>query len=414
MNAKWAVVLHSKSTTIHLQPSIDYPTTYTTVFTMSKVSVTDSSLWFEWDDATLKRKAYATESDNAQDYADRHAARDIRKGRKEWSSEEVMKKSNASRYDYENYGDKNVARAIIKRDRNDASKEAHEKAETAMANLSIDGPPKLPNDRGTASKDATDYDNLRRGKEPQKRKPSVPLVASQPSSGSGSRPRTDNAGVQGREGRSSAREKGKRNRSASASRTRDPAKKPSTASSSNSGKPPTANSSNSGKPPTASSSNSGKPPTASSSNSGKPPTASSSNSGKPPTANSSNSGKPPTASSSNSGKPHTASSSNSDKPPTASSSNPTGGTEPEPRADYPYTQNKEGRYICPEKGCETKSYSERFRFRSHYDTIHTGRAKLYYCELGHECREEPFDRHDSYLKHLRSVRHQRKQAEHNK
>ncbi|KAF7916324.1 hypothetical protein EAE99_009797 [Botrytis elliptica] len=337
---------------------------------MSKVSVTDSSLWFEWDDATLKRKAYATESDNAQDYADRHAARDIRKGRKEWSSEEVMKKSNASRYDYENYEDKNVARAIIKRDRNDASKEFHEKAETAMANLSIDGPPKLPNDRGTASKDATDYDNLKRGKEPQKRKPSVPLVASQPSSGSGSRPRTDNAGVQGREDRSSAREKGKRNRSASASRTRDPAKKPSTASSSNSGKPPTANSSNSGKPPTASSSNSGKPPTASSSNSGKPPT--------------------------------------------ASSSNPTGGTEPEPRADYPYTQNKEGRYICPEKGCETKSYSERFRFRSHYDTIHTGRAKLYYCELGHECREEPFDRRDSYLKHLRSVRHQRKQAEHNK
>ncbi|KAF7891461.1 uncharacterized protein EAF02_001786 [Botrytis sinoallii] len=315
---------------------------------MSKVSVTDSSLWFEWDDATLKRKAYATESDNAQDYADRHVARDIRKGRKEWSSEEVMKKANASRYDYKNYEDRNVARAIIKRDRNDASKEAHEKAETAMANLSIDGPPKLPNDRGTASKDATDYDNLKRGKEPQKRKPSVPLVASQPSSGSGSKPRTDNAGVQGREGRSSAREKGKRNRSASASRTRDPVKKLSTANSSNSGKLSTASSSNSGKPPT------------------------------------------------------------------ASSSNPAGGTEPEPRADYPYTQNNEGRYICPEKGCETKSYSEKFRFRSHYDTIHTGRANLYYCELGHECREEPFDRHDSYLKHLRSDRHQRKQAERNK
>ncbi|TGO23075.1 hypothetical protein BPAE_0145g00240 [Botrytis paeoniae] len=207
--------------------------TFELVSTVSGVSVTDSSLWFEWDNATLKRKAYATESDNAQDYADRHVARDIRKGRKEWTNEEVMKKANASRYDYENYEDRCVARAINKRDRNDASREAHEKAETAMANLSINGPSKRINDKGTAFKDATYYDNPKRGKEPQKRKPSVPLVASQSSSGSGSKPKKDNAGLQGREGRGSAREKGKRNRSASASRTRDSVKKPTTASSSN-------------------------------------------------------------------------------------------------------------------------------------------------------------------------------------
>ncbi|KAF5869161.1 uncharacterized protein Bfra_011704 [Botrytis fragariae] len=313
---------------------------------MSGVSETKSSLWFEWDDATLKRKANATQSDNAQDYADRHAARAIRKGRKEWTDEEVMKKASASRYDYENYEDRHVAKAINKRDRNDASREAHEKAETAMATLSINGPPSLPRDRGTAFKDAIYYDDLKSGKEPQKRKPKVPLDASQLPSGSGNKSRADNEGVQGRDGRGSEREKGKRNRSASASRTRDSLKKPAT------------------------------------------------------------------ASSSSSNKPSTATSSNLTQPRNASSSNPTGGTEPKPMTDYPYTQNKEGRYICTRKGCETKSYSERSRFRSHYDTKHTHSAKLYYCELGEVCREEPFDRHDSYIKHLRSNRHQEKQAEH--
>ncbi|KAF7889446.1 uncharacterized protein EAF01_010939 [Botrytis porri] len=242
-----------------------------------------------------------------------------------------MKKANASRYDYENYEDRDVAKAINKRDRNDASREAREKAETAMANLSLDGPLKRINDKGTAFKDAIYYDDSKRGKESQKRKPKIPLVPSR----SGSKSRTDNAGVQGREGRGSAREKGKRDRPASASRTRDSLKKPATANSSS-----------------------------------------------------------------------------STKTPTASSSNTMSGTEAEPTTDYPYTRNKEGRYICPVKGCETKSYSERSRFRTHYDTKHTRRAELYYCDLGHECREEPFDRHDSYLKHLRSDRHQRKQADH--
>ncbi|TGO47882.1 hypothetical protein BOTNAR_0502g00010 [Botryotinia narcissicola] len=303
-NAKWALVL---------------------LFTMFKVSVTDRSLWSKWDDATLERKAHATESDNAQDYADRHVARDIRKGRKEWSTEEVMKKANASRYDYENYEDKYVAKAIYERNRNDDSKEVHEKAETAMANLSIYGPPKLPNDRGTAFKEATYHDNLRR-KGPQKRKPSVPLVASQSSSGSGSKLRTDTAGVQGRESRGSTRETGKRNRSASASRTRDSVKKPSA----------------------------------------------------------------------------------------ASSSNPTGGTGPEPITGYPYTRNEEGRYICPKKGCETKSYSAKPRFRLHYDAKHTYSAKLYYCQLNPRCTEQSFDRHDSYLKHLKTQKHQKQQAENEK
>ncbi|CAD6441364.1 6de66c6f-50bd-43e9-8242-d58ca25ba02f-CDS [Sclerotinia trifoliorum] len=90
---------------------------------MSSIVPTKSADWWKWNTADLQRKARATRSSDAQDYADRGAAASILAGRKNWTPEQLRAKAEASRYDYDDYDDKVVAQAIRERDRENALKE---------------------------------------------------------------------------------------------------------------------------------------------------------------------------------------------------------------------------------------------------------------------------------------------------
>ncbi|TGO48109.1 hypothetical protein BCON_0251g00170 [Botryotinia convoluta] len=378
---------------------------------MSGVRVTNHSLWSQWDDDTLNRKADAKRSGDAQDYADRHIARKILKKQQEWTLEQIMIKKNAGMDDPDNNKDRYIAIAISNRIQKETREEVREQAEKAMANLSMNNSSNHTNNRETANNDR-------------------------------------NQEVLSREPHPSARHHtGKRDRSAS--RTRK-SKKPATdstktgTSKTSSSNPPTTGSLHPPNPPAASSSNSRKHPTTGSSNppttgslnppnppassSSKPPGLSTGSSNAPnrfitspsnsrihPTTGSLHLPKPPAPSSSDSRKPPITGSSNAPKPPTASSSkrpipstsaptpkptkpttvvvdpsNSTSGSGPKPMTEEElYKQDANGLYSC-KKGCVDRVFNNPNNRKRHYDERHSENTPAFPCPLGTVCTDIVF------------------------